>query len=118
MANNHHLYLFEDVSEEDYAFLKARESHILEEVKRDLVYKEGALPKELLAFEKNKPSFGYNPRRQTLGIFLREGRLKRIIISREDVDLMTDFERKMFHALRSRLEENLEGVRIRKEDWK
>jgi len=31
---------------------------------------------------------------------------------------MSDIERKVFLTLRNRLEEGLEGIRIRKEDWK
>ncbi len=118
MKNNHHPYLFRDVSEEDYAFLKAREPHILEEVKRDLIYKEWATPREIVAFNRNKPSFGYNSRRQLLGIFIKEGSLRRLILSREDFDLMSNIERKVFSALRNILEESLEGIRMRKEDWK
>jgi len=118
MRNTHHPYLFRNVSGEDYAFLKARESHLLEEVEMDLKYVERVTPKDMAEFEKNKPSFGYNPIRQILGIFVREGKRKRLILSREDFDLMSDIERKVFLTLRNRLEEGLEGIRIRKEDWK
>jgi len=118
MRNNYHPYLFRNVSEEDYSFLKERESHILEEVKMDLKYVEKVTTKEMAEFENNKPSFGYNPRRQILGIFVKEGKRKRLILSREDFDLMSDIERRVFLALRSRLEEGLEGIEIRKEDWK
>jgi len=117
MVNYHHSYLFRNVSEEDYAFLKAREKEILEEVEMDLKYVEKVTPKEMVKFEKNKPSFGYNSRRQLLGIFLREGRSKRLVMSREDFEFMSPIEKKVFFALRNRLEEGLEGIRIRKEEW-
>jgi hypothetical protein len=118
MVNYHHLYLFRHVSEEDYAFLKAREKEILEEVEMDLKYIEKVTSKEMTEFEKNKPSFGYNSRRQLLGIFLREGRLKRLVMSKEDFEIMSPIEKKVFFALRNRLEEGLEGIRLRGEDWK
>ncbi len=118
MINNSHQFLFRDVSEEDYSFLKAREPSIIGEVRRDLRYGEGATDKELAYFNANKPSFGYNARRQVLGIFLKEDRRKRLIVSREDFNLMSDIEKKIFLAMRKRLEENLEGIKLKKEDWK
>jgi len=117
MRNSHHPYLFRNVSEEDYAFLKARELHILEEVKGDLKYVEKITSKEMAEFEKHKPSFSYNPKRQVLAIFTKR-HSKQFVLSREDLYLMSNIERKVFFALRSRLEEALEGIEIKKENWR
>jgi hypothetical protein len=113
MPNN---YLFKNVSEEDYAFLKERQQSILNQVKNELMH-EGVTEKEMEKFERNKPTFRYNSHRRMIGIFLKEGKLYRLILSHEDYEIMSNFERKVFHALRSKLEEGLEGIRIRKEFW-
>jgi len=118
MINGCNELLFTGVSEEDYAFLKARQSSIVKESRRDLKYLEGASDKDLAYFDTNKPSFEYNAGRQLLSISLKENRIKRLILSREDFDLMSGIEKKMFFAMRRRLERNIEGIKIRKEDWK
>lgn len=102
---------FRNVSEDDYAFLKAREAHILEEVKRDLVYKEGFTLTELVSFGRDKPSFGYNSNKQILGIFFREGEKKIPVLRRLNVRLLSDIKRKGFFAMKDVLEENLEGIK-------
>ncbi len=118
MRNNYHPYLFENVSEEDYAFLKAREEYILEEVEHTLRCVERASPEEMAQFEKNKPGFGYNSKREVLAVSLKNGKKSRqLVISREDTALMSDFERKVFFAMRSVLQGKLEGIQLRKEDW-
>jgi len=113
MPNN---YLFRNVAEEDYAFLKARKKNILNQVFFELI-REGLTEKEIERFEKNKPDFRYSSYRKAIGIFLKENKSYRLVLSNEDYELMSDFERKVFRTLKSKLEECLEGIRIRKEAW-
>jgi len=118
MINNDFVYLFRNVSEEDYAVMKARESSIINSVRSKLRCAEDARDEEIRYFEKNKPTFRYNSGRQAVGIFLKEGRSKRLILSREDLEVMSDIERKIFFATRSVLDESLRGIRLKEEDWK
>jgi hypothetical protein len=117
MKEHHHPYLFKDISEEDYAFLKETQLPIIDGIRRNLKYREGADEEEMAYFEKNKPSLAYNRKRQCVSICLKEGRIHRLILSQEDIDLMSPVERKIFFAMRNKLEEILEGIKIRKEDW-
>lgn len=109
MANNNMLY-FRNVSEDDYAVMKAEEPHIVKEVKSRL-YERGVTPTE-----RKLPSFVYNQRKQIVALYFQEGRKsrkedRRLILRREDFNLMSDIERKMFHALRNILKEGLEGIK-------
>jgi len=109
---NQHKPYIRDVSEEDYAVMKAEESHMVKEVKTKL-YEEGITPAE-----KQLPSFVYNPRRQIVALYFQEGRRnrkedRRLILNKVDVLLMSELERKAFFAMRCLLEEGLEGIRMK-----
>ncbi len=122
-CNNNHPYI-RNVSEEDYAVMKAEEPHIIKEVKSRL-YEKGITPTE-----RELPSFVYNQTRQIVALYFHEGIKKknkegeeeerkedrRLIIKKDDVELMNTIEKKAFCAMRHLLEEGLEG-RLEKEVW-
>jgi len=116
MQNNQHPYLFRNVSEDDYAFLQEAESHIWEEVKRKL-YAEGVSigEKEL---ERNRPHITYSPKNQILAISVGVKQERRRILSGIDFVLMSDLEKKMYSSMRHVLSDCLEGIKLKKEDWK
>jgi hypothetical protein len=116
--NNLNHYILENVSEEDYAFLKGRETHILEGVRGDLEHLAKFTPEEMTKFVMNKPSFEYNKTRKAVGIFLNRGSSRQLVLSEEDIYSMSASEIKAYFALRNRLGRCLEGKKIRGEDWK
>jgi hypothetical protein len=97
---------------QDYVVLKERKPSILEEIKTKLTDW-----REKKYFDKNKPTFKYSEERQAVGIFLKEGRRERIILSGEDIDAMSDIEEKIFFATRDILIRGLKGIKVGKEKW-
>jgi len=115
MPNSNYPPYFENVSREDWDFLKETKPHIWEQVKSKL-YNEGVHVGEK-RLEAYKPGFIYNSGKQILALSIGTKGNRRRILRGTDVHLMSELERRIFSATRNVLGECLEGIRLGEEEW-